>query len=1466
MLPKEHLLRETSIVSPNNAFNSQSAAYKVVNITLDLGKTLQDVKYADCSGGYVYNCSDALSSSRVRNRVLYWRSHQCTLELVEECFDTPLRSSRVKLVFSDTPVLHVYIAELSTDVYMLVCTTGGLVRFLLHHPAQLKEAASSGGGDLPYSVLHSVNSTAYQVCQPRGAPFRGHVRCATAWFNPVDCSAYAAYGLSGGDVQLLRMPPPGQQLQQRAVQATVELRQSSLFDRLLGGWISGGGAGGGGRGGGGGVSSVGGDGGAGESSADDAPTSLAFWTDDRGASLSFGGPSLSQPHHHSQQVVSSQQHQPVILLTATRDHKLRLWDIDRRECYRSLDLLASLPDPAASGHLRNRGHQLRLVRPSVGGSGAPIGCLYANFTDSPCFLALEGHASADRRLQLRVSHVVLSPSRDLIDLAVEPDTAWALYADPGGSYSLYGVSLTGAPSRQIRCQLLDSDFSPLAARDHASRFARAFGGREFAPESVKRALRLFLDENSLGAHLDQLETAATAGDEAMDAASSAVCSLEFMRSLLLDAVDTLAQDELAAAVDVSLFDDADADRLDERRACHVDRFYEQLLQLHSVDTAVCGIVADWRRSGFVGLIRRRFLGLMRPADTAELCHLLTEADGLGPEALTELPTLEDAQGTRDFLAAVSSCQQLLASLEPGLVDLLLGELLQLALSNACQDAPLVASRACQSPLVRRACHSLNDGGPLQSIAEPVSAFATLLTALESIDFLDDVDLTLLGQQSALAAVGSQQHRHHLQRQLLGAWPAGELLANGLAQSVDSRLRLLVACLLLFSELPNRFVGLNDELKARSVDLLCSMALLRWCGALVYSPAPTRLIESLRAQLALLLAKPYLADLDSAGLASLGSADCPALPAWHVFGGSGSLLRVLLVSSSSSSGMRDEVNEANDEDGCTVCGNFGRDLLPTSVSVVQHLLSPERGGLSFPLFLLWSGQLEHLYSYTGMCLGWVRSDPALLYALRGLALLNQPGLSDRSEAEAKAEATVECAASCAGQPPPLYHPSFLQLTGLDSPSTQQQQQSHRSQSDSVRASLYVHLVRVLEPLRCSEQIVELARLGLSRLADPSVQLDCIRHLVVTLSDRDQLGALLQLNFGQLGNALVSVLEMRARAVDANLHVYYNLLYCYHTGRSDFKRAASAMHELSARLSRERTGFESAQRQARALLAAIGCLRLLEPRHQWARPVRVLTLADLEHRYAILSAHLQLSLRHPSATSTTASASAAAAAAATAANSTLGLDELVADLLSVGLYHEAKCLLRRCNRAPTPLLESLAGAAVTASGYVSTTEESFAAIKEALEEEGASAEGASPADCLWSLLQLYTERYDWPGAPGLEAIVRRLLLLDYPLPAWLIKLYTERDPAGLLRLYIAHDRVEEAAELSRRLVESARLAALESGRSATAAPQRCLPYTQILQVREGLRLLGPPAQPWYAKLQASLIDYKSACDDRLRQLVV
>ncbi|PAA85241.1 hypothetical protein BOX15_Mlig032852g1 [Macrostomum lignano] len=1375
------------------------------------------------------------------------------------------------------------------------------------------------------------------------------------------------------------MPPPGQQLQQRAVQATVELRQSSLFDRLLGGWISGGGAGGGGRGGGGGVSSVGGDGGAGESSADDAPTSLAFWTDDRGASLSFGGPSLSQPHHHSQQVVSSQQHQPVILLTATRDHKLRLWDTDRRECYRSLDLLASLPDPAASGHLRNRGHQLRLVQPSVGGSGAPIGCLYANFTDSPCFLALEGHASADRRLQLRVSHVVLSPSRDLIDLAVEPDTAWALYADPGGSYSLYGVSLTGAPSRQIRCQLLDSDFSPLAARDHASRFARAFGGREFAPESVKRALRLFLDENSLGAHLDQLETAATAGDEAMDAASSAVCSLEFMRSLLLDAVDTLAQDELAAAVDVSLFDDADADRLDERRACHVDRFYEQLLQLHSVDSAVCGIVADWRRSGFVGLIRRRFLGLMRPADTAELCHLLTEADGLGPEALTELPTLEDAQGTRDFLAAVSSCQQLLASLEPGLVDLLLGELLQLALSNACQDAPLVANRACQSPLVRRACHSLNDGGPLQSIAEPVSAFATLLTALESIDFLDDVDLTLLGQQSASAAVGSQQHRHHLQRQLLGAWPAGELLANGLAQSVDSQLRLLVACLLLFSELPNRFVGLNDELKARSVDLLRSMALLRWCGALVYSPAPTRLIESLRAQLALLLARPYLADLDSAGLASLGSADCPALPVWHVFGGGGSLLRVLLVSSSSSSGMRDEVNEANDEDGWTVCGNFGRDLLPTSVSVVQHLLSPERGGLSFPLFLLWSGQLEHLYSYTGMCLGWVRSDPALLYALRGLALLNQPGLSDRSEAEAKAEAvdclaqTVECAASCAGQPPPLYHPSFLQLTGLDSPSTQQQQQqqSHRSQSDSVRASLYVHLVRVLEPLRCSEQIVELARLGLSRvlessvdnsryqlpllatvfkhelelgryqcaldamlqLADPSVQLDCIRHLVVTLSDRDQLGALLQLNFGQLGNALVSVLEMRARAVDANLHVYYNLLYCYHTGRSDFKRAASAMHELSARLSRERTGFESAQRQARALLAAIGCLRLLEPRHQWvaapedlledgsdgqqqlrrkqqksktksfegrsngdgaeagdaadagdgdgdagfddddfddkdeeARPVRVLTLADLEHRYAILSAHLQLSLRHPSATSTTASASAAAAAAATAANSTLGLDELVADLLSVGLYHEAKCLLRRCNRAPTPLLESLAGAAVTASGYVSTTEESFAAIKEALEEEGASAEGASPADCLWSLLQLYTERYDWPGAPGLEAIVRRLLLLDYPLPAWLIKLYTERDPAGLLRLYIAHDRVEEAAELSRRLVESARLAALESGRSATAAPQRCLPYTQILQVREGLRLLGPPAQPWYAKLQASLIDYKSACDDRLRQLVV
>uniref|UniRef100_A0A1I8FHN7 WD_REPEATS_REGION domain-containing protein n=1 Tax=Macrostomum lignano TaxID=282301 RepID=A0A1I8FHN7_9PLAT len=1013
----------------------------------------------------------------------------------------------------------------------------------------------------------------------RGAPFRGHVRCATAWFNPPTASAAVT-------CNCCECRPPGQQLQQRAVQATVELRQSSLFDAC---WAAGSpaaalavaavaavAA----------CSSVGGDGGVQQ---DDAPTSLAFWTDDRGASLSFGGPSLSQPHHHSQQVVSSQQHQPVILLTATRDHKLRLWDTDRRECYRLAYRIGRIRSSAESRPSAS------LVQPSVGGSGAPIGCLYANFTDSPCFLALEGHASADRRLQLRVSHVVLSPSRDLIDLAVEPDTAWASLRRPR--------------------RLLQPLRRPPATMPVDLR--AAFGGREFAARICETSPATILRREFARRSSGPVGDAATAGDEAMDAASSATPWTLWLK------------DELAAAVDVSLFDDADADRLDERRACHVDRFYEQLLQLHSVDSAVCGIVADWRRSGF---------------------------------------------GTRDFLAAVSSCQQLLASLEPGQWTCVLGELLQLALSNALMLRWFANRGLPESPSQRRACHSLNDGGPLQSIAEPVSAFATLLTALESIDFLDDVDLTLLGQQSRVSCCWQSAASASSAAPVARGLASWELLANGLAQSVDSQLRLLVACLLLFSELPNRFVGLNDELKARSVDLLRSMALLRWCGAL--------------------------------------------------------------------RGMRDEVNEANDEAWMDRVRQFWSGSAADSLCLLCSICW-SAAAYRFRYFYcgLASWNTAVLLHWHVSGLGALRPGSAVRTA-RLSFLLNQPGLSDRSEAEAKAEA-VDCRLRqsnvqplCAGQPPPLYHPSFLQLTGLDSPSTQQQQQqqSHRSQSRTLSGPAYT------APLDAMLQ-----------LADPSVQLDCIRHLVVTLSDRDQLGALLQLNFGQLGNALVSVLEMRAERLTP---ICTCIITCS-IAITPVGRILNVPHLLCTNCRpgclESGPGSNPPQRQARALLAAIGCFEAagaqapvgggagrtclktgptIECQQVLAR-VRVLTLADLEHRYAILSAHLQLSLRHPSATSTTASAS--------APQQPQHRCQFHARPRRTCRRLAVRRLLPRSQMPAAPAATgrrprcwNFGGAAVTASGYVSTTEESFAAIKEALEEEGASAEGASPADCLWSLL--------------------------------------------------------------------------------------------------------------------------------------
>ena len=71
-------------------------------------------------------------------------------------------------------------------------------------------------------------------------------------------------------------------------------------------------------------------------------------------------------------------------------------------------------------------------------------------------------------------------------------------------------------------------------------------------------------------------------------------------------------------------------------------------------------------------------------------------------------------------------------------------------------------------------------------------------------------------------------------------------------------------------------------------------------------------------------------------------------------------------------------------------------------------------------------------------------------------------------------------------------------------------------------------------------------------DPSRRKDCLRQLLVTLSERGDLESIVSFPYVDLEDEVVSILESRARSVDLTSQNYYDLLYAFHVNRNNFRK--------------------------------------------------------------------------------------------------------------------------------------------------------------------------------------------------------------------------------------------------------------------------------------------------------------------------
>ena len=67
------------------------------------------------------------------------------------------------------------------------------------------------------------------------------------------------------------------------------------------------------------------------------------------------------------------------------------------------------------------------------------------------------------------------------------------------------------------------------------------------------------------------------------------------------------------------------------------------------------------------------------------------------------------------------------------------------------------------------------------------------------------------------------------------------------------------------------------------------------------------------------------------------------------------------------------------------------------------------------------------------------------------------------------------------------------------------------------------------------------------------------------------------FSLFPQQVVSIIESRAQTMDMTVNRFYDLLFSYHTIKSDYRKAATTMYEQAVRLQTEMHGLKSLQKQ-------------------------------------------------------------------------------------------------------------------------------------------------------------------------------------------------------------------------------------------------------------------------------------------------
>lgn len=346
------------------------------------------------------------------------------------------------------------------------------------------------------------------------------------------------------------------------------------------------------------------------------------------------------------------------------------------------------------------------------------------------------------------------------------------------------------------------------------------------------------------------------------------------------------------------------------------------------------------------------------------------------------------------------------------------------------------------------------------------------------------------------------------------------------------------------------------------------------------------------------------------------------------------------------------------------------------------------------------------------------------------------------------------------------------------------------------------------------------------AEFSRRKDGLRLLLLELFKKKRLDLIMQFPYEGLRDEFERIVETRARSLAIEGNIVYDFLYAYHVEKGNYRKASFAIYEQAMRCQLESDSVELMQKRYDSLLICLNCMPLIEERFRFiTRPkitndgmmedddedeerdvwdfdnlsncnfnpeelsdenpfkekITILTPEDIRKELLQTEALLLISKQRSEIGSFI----------------NAGPQELAVMLCTCGLFTSAIKLASGCKIPLNTIFDSLTGACVR-SGTEGPNE-----AWEWLQENDLAdlPHKSSAADMAWALLKkLIEENENGAFTTVRKVVVNKILSMGGGVPQWLLNSYKANNSAELLRLYVQHGRLLEAAEYAKELINA------------------------------------------------------------------